>query len=152
MRIDLIRGSHSVGETNLHLQLTPAYRCGIFADELLRILVRDYFLAQARRKGFSITAIGFGDDHVHLFVVEWKNYSPAKLAQLLKGFVSRMMRKHHYELFRMHLYGRKFWTAGYFYRTVGAVNASTVKRYVAESQEYEGSGLSNQSKLIEFSA
>lgn len=150
MKIDLIRDSHSVGETNLHMQFTPAYRHSIFSDELLRILVRDYFLAQARRKKFVITAIGFGDDHVHLFVTEWKNYSPAKLAQLLKGFVSRMMRKHHWDLFRVHLYGKKFWTAGYFYRTVGAVNASTVKRYVAESQEYKVDVKASQRTLIQF--
>jgi len=106
MKIELTRSSHSVGETNLHLQFTPAFRQWIFEVELTRILVRDYFLAQARRKKFEITAIGFGDDHVHLFVTNWKNYSPAKLAQLLKGFVSRMMREHQYDLFKRYLYGK----------------------------------------------
>lgn len=155
MKIELIRSSHSVGETNLHLQVTPAFRRWIFEDELTRILVRDYFLAQSRRKKFEITAIGFGNDHVHLFVSNWKNYSPAKLAQLLKGFVSRMMREHHYDLFKRYLYGKKFWSGGYFYRTVGSVNATTVKRYVEQSQEYgykesELHEAKTQKKLIEF--
>ena len=154
MKIDLIRGSHSVGEANLHLQITPAYRRAIFADEGTRILVRDYFLACSRRHGFTISAMGFGDDHVHLFVTEWKNHSPAKLAQFLKGFTSKMMRAHHNDFIRSHLWGKKFWSAGYFYRTVGAVNASTVKRYVSQSQEYgmkQSELSSGQSKLIEFS-
>lgn len=155
MKIELIRGSHSVGETSLHLQITPAYRRAIFGDDAVRVLVRDYFLACARMHGFTISAMGFGDDHVHLFVTGWKNHSPAKLAQFLKGFTSRMMRAHHFAFFRARLWGKKFWSAGYFYRTVGAVNASTVKRYVSQSQEYgvRQSELSHeQSNLIEFSA
>ena len=154
MKVELIRSSHCIGESNLHLQFTPAYRQDIFDEELVRILTRDYFLVQARRKEFVITAMGFGEEHIHVFVTNWKNFSPAKLAQLLKGFSSRMMRKFHKDLFNSKLYGKKFWSAGYFYRTVGAVNSATVKRYVEESQEY-GSKLSetpNQRNLIEFSA
>lgn len=83
----------------------------------------------------EILAMGFGDEHTHLFVSNWKNFSIPKLAQLLKGFSSRMMRKFHKDLFSDSLYGKKFWSAGYFYRTVGIVNASTFKRYVEESHE-----------------
>ena len=150
MKIELIRSSHSVGESNLHLQFTPAFRKAVFEDELMRILVRDYFLAQAKLKGFEITAMGFGNDHVHLFVHNWKNFSIALLAKLLKGFTSRMMRKHHWNLFRKDLYGKKFWSAGYFYRTVGAVNAETVKRYVAESQDYRVQMKARQNTLLQF--
>ena len=153
MNVELVSGSHSVGEANLHLQLTPAYRQDVFADEIMRILTRDYLLSAARLHAFQITAIGFDDDHAHLFVTNWKNYSPAKIAQLLKGFSSRMMRKFHKELFAGKLYGKKFWSAGYFYRTVGAVNSATVRKYVAESQEYgyKRSEFPSQRKLIEFS-
>lgn len=154
MNVELISGSHSVGEANLHLQITPAYRRHIFRDEAVRILTRDYLIAAARKHKFVITAIGFGEDHVHIFVTNWKNFSVAKLAQLLKGFSSRMMRKLHRDFFGDSLYGKKFWSAGYFYRTVGAVNSATVHRYVTESQDYgyAGSGLAKQKKLIEFSA
>ena len=154
MNIELIRSSHCVGESNMHLQFTPAYRQDVFDEELVRILTRDYMLIAARKHKFVVAAIGFGEEHTHLFVTEWKNFSPAKLAQLLKGFSSRMMRKFHRDLFASKLYGKKFWSAGYFYRTVGAVNSATVKKYVEESQEY-GSKLSetpNQRNLIEFSA
>ncbi|MDI6721894.1 MAG: IS200/IS605 family transposase [Candidatus Aenigmarchaeota archaeon] len=149
MKIELIRSSHSVTETNLHLQITPAYRRDVFENELLRILVRDYALVQAKRKRFEITALGFGNDHLHVFVTKWKNYAPAKLAQLIKGFTSFMMRKHHWELFKDKLYGDKFWSGGYFARTVGAVNADTVKRYIEESQEYRVE-VKSQKSLIQF--
>lgn len=154
MKLELLRGSHCVGESNLHLQFTPAYRREVFEDDTVRILTRDYMLSAARKHGFEILAMGFDFDHVHLFVSKWKNFSIAKIVQMLKGYSSRMMRRFHWDLFRASLYGKKFWTAGYFYRTVGVVNASTVKRYVEESQEYgfKGSELSKQINLIEFSA
>ena len=37
MKIELIRGGHSVGEANLHLVLTPAYRRMVFDDETVRV-------------------------------------------------------------------------------------------------------------------
>ncbi|MBU4300416.1 MAG: IS200/IS605 family transposase [Nanoarchaeota archaeon] len=159
MKIDLISGSHAVGEANYHLQFTPAYRKGIFADDAVRILTRDYLLASAKKHGITISAMGFGPDHCHVFTAECKNFSVSKIANLLKGFSSRMMRKNHWDLFRKDLYGDKFWSGGYFYRTVGAVNSETVKHYVEQSQQKHWHktlstkpNFGAQSKLIQFAA
>lgn len=149
MQIELIRSSHCIGESNVHLGLTPKYRRAIFDDGATRILTRDYILASSRRHRFVVAAIGFDPDHCHVFVTNWKNFSIAKLANLIKGFSSYMMRKHHWDLFKDELYGDSFWSDGYFYRTVGAVNAETVKRYVSESQDYSVE-IGAQRKLIEF--
>ena len=46
-----------------------------------------------------------------------------------------MMRKNFKSLFSGKLWGKKFWTEGHFYRSVGAVNYETMKSYVEESQE-----------------
>ena len=150
MEIQLLSSSHSVGEANYHLQFTPAYRRDIFADELVKILTRDYLLAAANKHRITISAIGFGPDHVHVFCTHCKNYSPSQAAKLLKGFSSYMMRKHHIHLFVDKLYGEKFWSAGYFYRTVGAVNSDTVNRYVEQSQDKHWKKESKQTKLMEF--
>ena len=153
MQIELIRSSHSVGEANYHIQLTAAYRRPIFADELTKILTRDYLVAGAKRHGFTVAAIGFGTDHCHLFATGCKNQGAAQVAKLLKGFSSRMMRKHHRDLFRSELYGKKFWTGGYFYRTVGAVNSATIHRYVEHSQKKHWTTTSSKQKqLFEFTA
>ncbi len=153
MKVELLKSSHSVGEANYHIQITPAYRRDIFADELVKILTRDYLLAAASRHGITIAAIGFGPDHCHIFCTNCKNYSAKQLAKTLKGFSSRMMRKHHRELFVDKLWGKKFWTSGYFYRTVGAVNSITVNRYVEESQQkHWEKEKARQSKLLEFTA
>jgi REP element-mobilizing transposase RayT len=152
MELELLRGSHSVGEANYHIQLTPAYRQDVFADETVRVLTRDYMLAAADMHGITIAAIGFGKDHCHVFVVGCKNHSVAQLVKILKEFSSRMIRKHHAHLFADKLWGRKFWSAGYFYRTVGVVNARIISRYVEESQSKHWSPAKalKQAKLLEF--
>jgi len=153
MKFELLRSSHSVGEANYHMQFTPAYRRPIFADPLARILTRDYILAAAKRHGITVSAIGFGPDHCHVFTTGCKNHSPAQVAKLLKGFSSRMMRKHHRDLFSEQMYGNKFWTGGYFYRTVGAVNSDTVHGYVEHSQQKHWHvSRGKQKQLIEFAA
>ena len=150
MKIELLSSSHSVGEANYHIQITPAYRQDIFANELVKILTKDYLLAAASRNKITIAAIGFGPDHVHIFCTNCKNHSAAQIAKLLKGFSSRMMRQHHNQLIVDKLYGKKFWSSGYFYRTVGAVNSMTVNRYVEQSQQKHWKKEIRQSKLFEF--
>ena len=154
MKIELLSSSHTVGEANYHLQFTPAYRRPIFEDEAVRVLTRDYILAAARRHKITVAAIGFGPDHCHVFTVHCKNHSSVKVANVLKGFSSRMMRKNHWSLFKRHLYGKKFWTSGYFYRTVGAVNSGTVGHYVKESQKkhWPNEDVAKQHTLHEFAA
>lgn len=148
MSVELISSSHSVGEANYHLQFTAAYRRPIFADPAVKTLTRDYLLAAGRLHGIEIAAIGFGKDHCHIFTVNCKNHSPSEAAKLLKGFSSHMMRLHHRALFQNLLWGTKFWTSGYFYRTVGAVNAETVERYVSLEQKKHWSG--EQTRLVQF--
>ena len=135
MANELKSSGHTVGETNLHLQFTPKYRQDIFADPLARELTVAYIVNRAKEMKVEIAAIECGPDHLHIFAKNWKNWSISVLAGQLKTYSSRMMRKGHKELFEDKLWGDHFWTSGYFYRTVGAVNAETVKKYIAEGQQ-----------------
>jgi|SRR3989344_1606102 len=133
--IELVRTSSTVGEINLHLQLTSAYRRGIFADEQVKELTKIYFLEKAKKLGIIIAALDFGPDHFHAFITNWKKHSVEKLVNELKGFTSYMMRKLHWDLFRDKLWGNKFWSEGYSYRTGGIVTANAVKYYVEHGQQ-----------------
>jgi putative transposase len=135
MANELRSSGHTVGESNLHLQFTPAYRRDVFVEPLVRELTVAYIVQRAHEMRVNVAAIECGPDHVHLFVTGWKNWSIPVLAGQLKTYSSRMMRKGHKGLFVDKLFGKKFWSAGYFHRTVGAVTAETVKRYVAEGQK-----------------
>ena len=78
---------------------------------------------------------GYGPNHLHLFVANVRFVSEAELVRQIKGYSSYKMRKHFRDLFSKDLWGKKFWTEGHFYRSVGAVNYATMKQYVEESQE-----------------
>lgn len=131
----LVRTSSSVGESNLHLQLTPAYRRNIFANQQIWELTLLYIKEQLQKLNVILLAAEHGLDHVHIFLANWKKYSIEYLIQRIKGFSSYMMRKFHKELFMNKLWGKKFWSEGYFYRTVGVVTKESTKFYIEKSQK-----------------
>jgi len=132
--MEKISYSHAVGEFNYHLQLTTAYRRNVFADEKVRRLTKAYLIGKIEELKLNLVAIEFGQDHVHIFVANCKNYAPCKIVQFLKGFSSRMMRKNHWELFRNCLWGDKFWSGGYFARSIGQTTSEAVEHYILEGQ------------------
>ena len=135
MEIELVRTTSSIGESCLHLQLTPAYRRDIFVSEQVTELTKIYFLEKAKKLGVFVSAMEVGPDHFHAFITNWKKYSVEKIVNHFKGFTSYMMRKHHTHLFRDKLWGNKFWSEGYFYRTVGVVTREAVQFYIQHSQK-----------------
>ena len=132
---ELVKSSHSIGECNFHLCFVVAYRKKIFADMRVKELTRAYLLQKAKEMGVVIVAIDFGPDHVHIFISNCGGYSVVHLVKHLKGYSAYMMRKHHYEFFRVWLYGKKFWTRGYFYRSIGSTTTKNVRFYIERSQE-----------------
>ena len=135
MKIETRSYSHAVGEFNFHIQLTPAYRQDIFVDEKVLKLTKAYITAKMQELKVEIVALEFGPNHVHIFVANCKNYAPCKLIQYIKGFSSFMMRKNHWGLFKHKLWGDKFWSEGYFCRSIGSTTTEAVEFYIKESQQ-----------------
>lgn len=135
MEIRLVRSGHAVGESNFHLQITPAYRRDIFRDEQVVELTLAYILEKLNELKVAIEGYGFGPDHLHLFVSNVRFVSKVELVRQVKGCSSRMMRKNFLHLCKAKLWGKKFWTEGHFYRSVGAVNSETMRHYIEECQE-----------------
>ena len=152
MKNELRHSAHTVGETNLHLQFTPAYRRDIFREPLARELTIAYLVERSQQLNVRVAAIDCGPNHIHLFIEDWKNYAIKDLARELKMYSSRKMRKGHSYLFCKKLWGDKFWSSGYFYRTVGVVTAETVRKYVRESQKkhWEQLPMSSQKTLLSY--
>ena len=126
--------AHCVGESNWHLQFTPGYRRPIFEDTLTRELTIAYLVEAAQQLDVHVGAIECGPDHIHMFLQETRKHSVIQVVQKLKGYSSYQMRKHHQYLFSQHLWGDKFWSAGYFYQTVGTITADSVKEYIEKGQ------------------
>ena len=154
MANELRSSGHTVGETNLHLQFTPAYRRDIFQDKLVRELTVAYIVERAHEMKIEVAAIECSPDHVHLFVKHWKNWKIPVLAGQLKSYSSRQMRKGHRYMFVGKLWGCKFWSGGYFHRTVGAVTADTVKKYIKDGQKkhWKEPEIKSQKTLLGYSS
>ncbi len=135
MELKLVKSSHAVGESNFHIQLTPAFRQDIFADEQVSELTLVYIAEKLVELKVVILGYGFGSEHLHLFLANVRFVGEAELIRQIKGYSSYKMRKHFSYLFKDKLWDKKFWTEGHFYRSVGAVNSETMKHYVEESQE-----------------
>jgi len=130
---ELIKHKHTVGESNFHYLFTPAYRKPIFSNEKVRKLVEAYLNVVAEELKIVISAEEFGPDHWHVFLSNCKNYSIPELAQRIKGFISGQMRKNHKKLFQHFLWEERFWTRGYFYRSIGVTTSESVKFYINHS-------------------
>jgi len=135
MKIKIRSYSHAVGEFNYHIQITPAYRRGVMENEKVTKLVKAYISAKLDELKVEIVTMKGGPDHLHIFVANCKNIAPAKLIQQLKGFSSYMMRKNHSGLIRNCLWGEKFWSEGYFCRSIGSTTTDAVEFYIKYSQD-----------------
>jgi len=126
--------AHSKGLSLAHFQFTPAYRRNVFPDDQVKYEIVDCFRKDAEKLGIRVVALGFGPDHMHAYFGHWKNYAIPKLAQQFKGHSSRVVREKHWDRISDKLWGNKFWTAGYFFETAGAVAPENLEWYVAKGQ------------------
>src|SRR3989344_6039186 len=135
MKFQIRSYSHAVGEFNYHIQITPAYRRGVMENDKVDRLVKAYITAKLDELRVEIVTMRGGPDHLHIFVANCKNIAPSTLIGQLKGFSSRMMRKNHWSLFRTYLWGDKFWSEGYFCRSIGSTTTDAVEYYIKHSQD-----------------
>jgi putative transposase len=119
-------------QTGYHLVWIPKYRrkvlVGAVADALKRLLA-----ACCERNGLTLIAVETDVDHVHVFVSAPPRWSPAQIANVLKGYTSRYLREQFPHLKRR--CGREqLWTQAYYVGTAGQVSAEIVRRYITECQ------------------
>jgi putative transposase len=115
-----------------HLVWIPKYRRRILTGEVQKETKR--LIAECcERQGLTLLALETDEDHIHAFVSAPPRFSPALIANLLKGYSSRYLREQLPHLKKVcgkdHL-----WTSSYYVGTAGAVSAETIKRYIEECQ------------------
>lgn len=130
-----VSSSHSYGEAALHFQFTPKRRRKIFMDITVQEACRASFGEIAVRWNVKMVSCDFGPDHVHIFILGWRNYAVSKLAQFFKGASSRQVRKNFPELCIKFKIPGSLWSDGYFYETCGNVTAEARKHYIENMQK-----------------
>ena len=135
MKFKIRSYSHAVGEFNYHIQITPAYRRKVMQDDRVNKLVKAYISSKLGELKIEIVTMKGGSEHLHIFVANCKNIAPSELIRQLKGFSSFMMRKNHKKLIQHYLWGDKFWSEGYFCRSIGSTTTEAVEYYIEHSQD-----------------
>ena len=127
--MNLISGSHSIGQNLYHLEWCPKYRFNMFKREENKKLCEEVLHEVAKRHNIIITELSVMPDHIHTVVGIPPTMSVSKALQLLKGGSSRELFKRKPHL-RCRYHKGHFWSPGKFYRSVGDADMDTVLQYV----------------------
>jgi putative transposase len=131
--MDLRFFSHGYGQCAFHIVLVPKYRHCIFVGTEIKRCCEEALRDTARRRGCQVHALQVGPDHVHVFVGMRPDCSVSELVRLFKCNSARRLFQEYPEL-RSKLWNGHLWSRGKFYRSIGQVNAETIKRYIDQSK------------------
>jgi putative transposase len=127
------KGEHTRHRLQYHLVWIPKYRKRVLRGKIAARL-KGLLFEGCRINRWWIDKINIQHDHVHVLIQLKPTDSIAKVAQLLKGATSRIIRKEFPELEEF-LWGDSFWADGYFAETVGKIEEAIIRKYIEEQQE-----------------
>lgn len=120
--------------TRIHLILTTAYRARVFDNSDVRQHIAEYISCWAAINDAVVEAVGFGPDHVHLLLLTLHGGFTSELVRSLKSNTSLLARKRHAAAIRPHLWGSRFWSRGYWHRSVPPSAVTATRRYIEHGQ------------------
>ena len=127
--MELVSGSHRIGQNLYHLEWCPKYRYNMFKKKENKKLCENILHETAQGHGIAIVEMCVMPDHIHMIVEIPPTMSVSKAFHLLKGASSYELFKRK-PIFRLRYRKGHFWSPGKFYRTVGDVDAETTINYV----------------------
>ncbi len=119
-------------QTGYHLVWIPKYRREVLAGPVAEATKR--LLSECCvRQGLTLVAVETDVDHVHVFVSAPPRWSPAQIANVLKGYTSRYLREEFPHL--KQAYGKEqLWAQAYYVGTEGQVSAEIIRHYIEDCQ------------------
>ena len=127
--------SHSFGESNFHIVFSPAYRHPVLTGRVGFVCDRE-FEQIAQHYGFAIVAKRVLAEHTHHFVSLAPWQSPSWVVQRLKALSAQKL----FATFpylriksstdRCRFWNGKFWSTGYFFRSIGSTTDRAVEFYI----------------------
>lgn len=127
------RGSHAVTDLKYHFVWKTKYSYGVMKAEVAMRL-RDIIREICAEKGLAVVKGNIRPNHVHILISAPPYYSPAKIAQYLKGKSSYRLQRE-FPALQKRYWGRHLWGRGYFCATVGAITEEQIKQYIANQTE-----------------
>ena len=112
-----------------HFVRIPKYRRKILTGAVQRECKRLIYEC-SKRHDLSVIALETDIDHIHVFISAPPRYSPANIANLLKGYTSRMLRLR-FPFLKARCGEDQLWTPAYYVGSVGRVSAEGRHYHVA---------------------
>jgi putative transposase len=111
-----------------HLVWIPKYRKRVLKGKVAE-RIKDLLYECADLNRWKIEELNIQLDHVHMLVRMNPNVSVSRMVQLFKGMTSKVVREEFPEL-KEFLWGKNFWSDGYFAETSGQVNEDRIREYI----------------------
>lgn len=131
--------NYAVGKTRwTHYQIAyhfvwiPKYRRKVLTGAVEKEL-KSLIFECASKYEWTILALETDLDHVHCFVSAPPRWSPALIANHLKGYTSKFLREKFPDLKRK-CGKEQLWTQAYYVGTAGSVSQEVIRRYIADCQ------------------
>ena len=131
--MELVSGSHSIGQNLCHLEWCPKYRYNMFKQEENKKLCEEILEEVAERHKIKIEEMSVMPDHVHMVAGIPPTMSVSQALHLLKGASARELFKQKPNFRKRYPKGH-FWSPGKFYRSVGDADTETVMQYVRDQR------------------
>ncbi len=109
--------SHNKSLLIFHLVCPVKYRRKVFTEENQKTL-KSICLELGIRYEYNFLEIGIDQDHVHFLIQTVPNVLISGMVKTIKSITARLMFERHPEV-KIFLWGKQFWTDGYYVNTVG---------------------------------
>ena len=121
--------SHNKTLILFHLVCPIKYRRKIFTESNTQTL-KSICLELGIRYEYVFLEIGIDEDHVHFLIQTVPNILISEMVKTIKSITAKKMFEIHPEV-KTFLWGRQFWTDGYYLNTVGQYgNLKMIENYV----------------------
>jgi len=121
-------GSQTTHRIMYHLVWIPKYRKRVLRGKIAE-RIKDLLYECADLQRWKIEELNIQPDHVHVLVRMRPEISVSRMVQLFKGMTSKVIREEFPEL-KEFLWGKSFWSDGYFAETSGQVNEDRIREYI----------------------
>lgn len=126
---DHILKSHNKNLLIFHLVCPVKYRRKVFTEENQKTL-KSICLELGIRYEYNFLEIGIDEDHAHFLIQTVPNVLISGMVKTIKSITAKKMFERHPEV-KTFLWGRQFWTDGYYINTVGQYgNLAMLENYV----------------------
>jgi putative transposase len=128
-------GSHTRHRILLHIVFCPKYRRRVLEGALASRL-GELFAQCCEVNRWLVHELNVQPDHLHLLLQVSPSDRVSVVVQCLKGGSSRALRIEFPDLEEF-LWGKSFWSVGYFCESVGYRDEEAVRRYIKEQSKPE---------------